>query len=54
MKLIQNYYYLRINDKKTYKMILNHDFFLSEVRNKIVFNDIRNYFFLNLKGNIIR
>ena len=54
MELIQNYYYLRINDKKTYKMMLNHDFFLSEVRNKIVFNDIRNYFFLNLKGNIIR
>ena len=54
IELIQNYYYLRVNDKKTYKIKLNHDFFLSEVRNKIDFNDIGNYFFLNLKGLIIR
>ncbi len=54
IELIQEYYYLRINDKKTYKIKLNHDFILSEVRKKIDFKDIGNYFFLNLKGYTIK
>lgn len=50
--LIQGNYILKL-DNKIYKMKLNNEMLLNEVRNKINIDDIENYYFLNIKGEII-
>ena len=52
LKLVKDYYFLKLNNK-IYKMILNHEDYLYEVRDKIEINEDENYCFLNTKGKII-
>jgi len=49
---IQDYYFLKLNNK-IYKLILNHDDWLYEVRDHINFSEMGNYCFLNIKGEKI-
>lgn len=51
-KIIQGDYIITIG-KKVYKMKLNNNFFLYEVRDTIDVNNINDYYFLNLKSEII-
>ena len=53
-KIIERNYILKL-DKKIYKMKLNNEMLLYEIRDKIDdFNDVNEYYFLNLKGEIIQ
>ena len=53
-KIIEGNYILKL-DKKIYKMKLNNEMLLYEIRDKIDdFNDVNEYYFLNLKGEIIQ
>lgn len=50
--LIQADYILKL-DKTVYKIKLNNDILLNEIRDTINFHDIKKYYFLNSKGEII-
>ena len=52
INLIQDYYYFRFN-KKIYKIKLNHDDLLSDIRKKINFTNLNNYVFADKEGEII-
>ena len=53
-KIIERNYILKLG-KKIYKIKFNNEMLLYEIRDKIDdFNDVNEYYFLNLKGEIIQ